>query len=81
MPRDLPLDGAAVTATFLRAFNLADTPEALSRFADGWLGYMNRQSRASQDIALVEPKAATSSPGGGSLPGVGPGGGPPGGGN
>ena len=81
MPRDLPLDGAAVTATFLRAFKLADTPEVLSRFADGWLGYMNRQSRASQDIALVEPKAATSSPGGGSLPGVGPGGGPPGGGN
>jgi hypothetical protein len=63
LPRDLPLDGAVVTATFLKAFNLDGSPESLRRFADGWLDYMGILTRASQDIELVEPKPSVAGAG------------------
>jgi hypothetical protein len=72
LPRDLPLDGAVVTQTFMKAFNLDGSNDSLRRFSEGWLKYMNDQVRVSEDIELIEPKKGGTSPlgpGGGMNPG------------
>ena len=59
MPRDLPLDGALVTATFCKAFDLDGSNDSLRRFADAWLGKINSLQHAGYDIPLVDPKPMT----------------------
>ncbi|MBA4066357.1 MAG: hypothetical protein C0501_22115 [Isosphaera sp.] len=54
-PRDLPLDGATLTAAFCRSFGLDGSPKSLKGFADGWLEYMN-VAQVGHDIPLADPK-------------------------
>ena len=73
MPRDIPLEGAAVQA-FYRAFNLDGSRESLDRFAQTWLEYIHNTSAAGIDIVLTQPKvsnAPSTSPTGPGIPGFG----------
>jgi uncharacterized protein DUF1570 len=81
LPRDLPLDGDTVVATFCRSVGIDNNKEALTRFANGWLDYIRTVPAASVDVGIVEPKAVSGGtpvgPGGGGLPGMPPGPGMP----
>jgi hypothetical protein len=70
LPRDLPLDGDVVVATFCRAFGLDGSKPSAAKFATEWLDYMRDVPPAGVDIPLVDPKPPTS--------GTGTLGGPPG---
>jgi hypothetical protein len=59
LPRDLPLDGPVVVATFCRAFELDGSKDSLRRFADAWLENINSLQRVGYDILLVDPKPTT----------------------
>jgi len=79
LPRDLPLDADTVVAAFCRAFAIENDKPSLTRFADGWLNYINSLPPVSTDIPLAEPKPASTA-GSGAPGGLGlPGGMPPGG--
>jgi hypothetical protein len=55
MPRDIPLEGAALQA-FYRAFNLDGSKESLDKFAGIWLDYIHNIAPAGLDILIHEPK-------------------------
>jgi hypothetical protein len=63
MPRDVPLEGAAVQA-FYRVFNLDGSKESLNGFAREWLNYITHIAPAGIDIPLTEPKSASTTPSG-----------------
>ena len=80
LPRDLPLDGDTVLATFCKSFNLDGNKESLTKFANEWLDYIRTVPPAAvvPDIPLADPKPNTgpggmgpSFPGGGSGDGGG----------
>jgi hypothetical protein len=81
MPRDLPLEGDTILATFRRVFQLDGSPEADARFAERWLEFIRTVPPAYIDITLVEPKPPTSNTNQPGYPGLPPGypGLPPGG--
>jgi hypothetical protein len=74
MPRDIPLEGAAVQA-FFRAFNLDGSKESLDRFARSWIDYVHDTAPAGSDVTLIQPKSApapsSSMPSGPGAPGYG----------